>query len=266
MIDMEVWKSKQIEPGQSLETRIGPLLIRIRKSGDEIHIAAENSKASADSVKAEGFREVSEQEVVGLDWDRWVCGDEYNKVRLAPVMPNRPVVVRPELDVNIPSGRNALFFVGVPIWVSITAGNGEEVKLCEEPSVDLSNIWFGDPMSGELGYSLRSRARREIADIQIEPHRALCPVTIHNISTEQVKIERFCVHVEHLGVYAGKSRLWTNGVKISFKGEAEVSQVEYSEQSPEYEEVGNILSHPRVPIRTTLLKRSLGGFGLFAGS
>ncbi|UCF17103.1 MAG: hypothetical protein JSW59_06510, partial [Phycisphaerales bacterium] len=151
-------------------------------------------------------------------------------------------------------------------WVRITAGEGEEIELCEEPSVDLSNTWFGDPMSGELGYSLRSRARREISETRAEPHRALCPVTIRNTSPEQVKVERFCVHVAHLGVYPGESRLWTNGVQIAFRGEAEVSQVEYSEQPPGYEETGNVLSYPRTPVRTTLLKRSLGGFGLFGGA
>jgi hypothetical protein len=266
MIDVEVWKPCPIEQGQCLEAQIGPLLIRLRKSGDEIHIAAENNKDYQDSTKAEGFRVVSEQDAADLDWNRWVCGDQCNTVRLAPVMPDRPVVVRPELAVKIPSGRKALFFVGIPIWVRITAGEGGEIELCEEPSVDLSNIWFGDSMSGELGYSLRSRARRDISEIQAEPHRALCPVTIRNTSNEQVKIERFCVHVEHLTVYPGRSRLWTNGVQIAFRGEAEVSQLEYSEKPPAYEEVGNVLSPPRTLVRTTLLKRSLGGFGLFGAA
>jgi len=266
MIDMEVWKPHRIEQGQCLEAQIGPLLIRLRKSGDEIHIVTENNKNVGDSTKAEGFRVVSEDETAGLDWNHWVCGEECNMVRLAPGMPDRPVVVRPELAVNIPSGKKALFFVGIPIWVRITAGEAGEIELCSEPSVDLSNIWFGDSMSGELGYSLRSRARREISEIKTEPHRALCPVTIRNTSREQVKIERFCVHVEHLGVYSGTSRLWTNSVQIAFRGESEVSQLEYSENPPAYEEVGNVLSPPRTPVKATLLKRSLGGFGLFGGS
>ena len=266
MIDMEVWKPRRIEQGKCLETQIGALLIHLRKCGDEIHISAENNRDYQDPAKAEGFRVVSGQDVADLDWNHWICGDECNTIRLSPVMPDRPVVVRPELAVNIPSGKKALFFVGIPIWVRITAGEEGEIELCAEPSVDLSNIWFGDSMSGELGYSLRSRARREISEIQAEPHRALCPVTIRNTSHEQLKIERFCVHVEHLGVYPGKSRLWTNSVQIAFRGESEVSRLEYSEKPPAYEEVGNILSPPQTPVKATLLKRSLGGFGLFGGS
>ena len=99
----------------------------------------------------------------------------------------------------------------------------------------------------------------------MKPHRAVCPVTIRNASAEQVNVERLCVHVAHLGVYPGISRLWTNGVQIAFKGEAEVSHLEYSEKPPAYEEVGKILSHPRIPVKTRLLKKSFGGFGLFGG-
>ena len=266
MIDMEVWRPRQIKPGECLEAQLGPLQLWLRKCGDEIHIATQRKEYAENLTEAGGFRVVSEQEPTGLDWGRWVCGDECREVLLTPVMPDRPVVVRPELPVKIPSGGKALFFVGIPIWIRISALNGKESRLCEEPSIDLSNIWFGDPMSGYLCYSLRSRARREIADTQAQPHRAVCPVTIRNASAEQVNVERFCVHVAHLGVYPGTSRLWTNGVQIAFKGEAEVSQLEYSETPPAYEDIGEVLSRPRTPAKTALLKRSFGGFALFGGA
>ncbi|MHC4329284.1 MAG: DUF432 domain-containing protein [Planctomycetota bacterium] len=266
MIDMEVWKPHQIRPGECLEAQVGPALIWLRKSGDEIHIATKHHENAKSLTEPVAFRVVSELEPAGLDWSRWVCGNKCRKVLLTPVMPDRPIVVRPELPVKIPSGGTALFFVGIPIWIRITAVSAKEFKLAEEPSVDLSNIWFGDPMSGHLCYSLRSRARREIADTQAQPHRASCPVTIRNASAEQVSVERFCVHVAHLGIYGGTSRLWTNGVNIAFKGEAEVSQLEYSKTPPEYEDVGEVLSRPRIPVKTALLKRSFGGFGLFGGA
>jgi len=266
MVDMEVWKPHQIKPGECLEAQVGPVLIWLRKSGDEIHIATRHQEDDESLTKAGGLRVLSEQEPVGLDWSRWVCGDECSEVCLAPVMPDRPVVVRPELPVKIPSDGKALFFVGVPIWIRITAVNGKEFTLCEEPTIDLSNIWFGDPMSEHLCYSLRSRARREIADTQAQPHRASCPVSIRNASAEQVNVERFCVHGAHRGIYPGTSRLWTNGVKIAFKGEPEVSQLEYSKTPPECENVGEILSRPRTPVKASPLKRSFGGFGLFGGA
>jgi hypothetical protein len=91
-------------------------------------------------------------------------------------------------------------------------------------------------------------------------------VTIRNNSIGQVEIERFCVHVAHLSLYPGVSRLWTNGVKITFKGEAEISQLEYEEKPPTYEAIDKALSEPRMPVKKRLLKRSLGSFGLFGGA
>ena len=121
-------------------------------------------------------------------------------------------------------------------------------------------------MSGDLCYSLRTRARREISDSQVEPHRAICPVTIRNTAPMQVDIERFCVHVAHLSIYPGTSRLWAGGVQITFKGENETRQVEYSEKPPTYEEVDTALSEPRIPVKKRLLKKSLGSFGFLGGA
>lgn len=266
MIDMEIWEPHQIEQAQYLEGQVGPLQLWLRRSGDEIHIAVKHRRDSESQTKAFALRVAGERRPAGLDWSRWVCGDDCDRILLSPLTPDRPVVVRPELPVRIPPSHEALFFVGIPIWVQISTGNSDYTKLCEQPSVVLSNIWFGDPMSGDLCYSLRTRARRVISDSQAEPHRAVCPVKIRNAARGQVEIERFCVHVAHLSVYPGNSRLWTNGVQITFKGEDEVSQLEYSETPPAYEEVGNALSRPREPVKKRLFKKSLGGFGLFGGA
>jgi len=265
MMDMELWQPHQIEQDQCLEAQVGPLQLWLRRSGDEIRIATKHRRDIESLVKAVPLHPAAERKPAGLDWSRWVCGS-CDQLLLTPVTPDRPVVVRPEVPLKIPPGREALFFVGVPLWVRITAGDANKVQLCEVPSVTLSNIWFGDPMSGDLCYSLRTRARREFSDSKAEPHRAICPVTIRNAAPMQVDIERFCVHVAHLSIYPGTSRLWTGGVQITFKGEAETSPVEYSEKPPTYEEVDKTLSEPRAPVKKRLLIKSLGNFGYFGGA
>ena len=146
MNDIGLWEPHPIEQDQCLEAQVGPLQLWIRRSGDEIHIASKHRKASDSSTKAAALSVASERTPVGLDWGRWVCGDS-SRVLLVPTTPDRPVVVRPEVPLRIPPGKEALFFVGVPVWVRILAGDEEMIKLCEEPSVGLSGIWFGDPMS-----------------------------------------------------------------------------------------------------------------------
>ena len=264
MVDMEVWQSNRIEDGQCLEVQIGPLQLWLRRKGDELHIASERQTDLENLTKATPPKLLVGQEPDDLDWGRWVY-EKCNEVVLTPVTPDRPVVVRPEVPVRIPPGQQALFFVSIPLWIRISVGDGEKIQLCEKASVKLSNIWFGDPMSGELCYSLRRRARRDISDSQVVPHRAVCPVTIRNEAISQVEIERFCLHVEHLSVCLGASRLWTNGVQINFKGEDEISLLEYSKNPPTYEATEKVLSEPRIPVKKSLLKRSIGNLGLFSG-
>jgi hypothetical protein len=264
MVDMELWQPHRIEQDQCLEAQVGPLQLWLRRSGDEIRIATKQRRDPESRLKAVPLHPAAERKPAGLDWSRWVCGS-CEQVLLMPVTPHRPVVVRPEVPLKIPPGREALFFFGLPLWVRITVGDTKKVQLCEEPSVTVSNIWFGDPMSGDLCYSLRTRARRWLSDDQIEQHRAVCPVTICNAAPVQVDIERFCVHVAHLSIYPGISRLWTGGVQITFKGEDEISQVEYSENPPTYEEVDKVLSKPRLPVKKSIFKKSISSLGLFNG-
>ncbi|UCG55722.1 MAG: DUF432 domain-containing protein [Phycisphaerales bacterium] len=263
---MEVWKPTTIGVDKCLQSQIGPLQIRLRRSGDEIHIATERLADPDSLTEISAPVPVSEIEGEEMDWRRWVVGSDVSTVQLTPRMPARPVVVRPELPVSIPTGQEALFFVSIPICVGISASKSGKLQLCEVPTLVLSNTWFGDPMSGELCYALRSRARRQIADSEPRPNRAVCPVKIRNTAPAQLSVERFCVHVEHLRIYSGSRQLWTNEVNITFKGESEVSQVTYGQSPPSFEPVGQLLSEARTPLKKALLKRSLGGLSLFGGA
>lgn len=257
---MDIWKPFGVSPDQCYRTQIGPLRLRLRKAGDEIHIAVERLTDRGNSSVISAPEPVDDSGIDDQDWSRWVCDPDVDTLQLMPKTPDRPVVVRPALPVNLPPNQKAVFFVTMPIWVGIAVGQGKQVLLCEEPSLIVSNIWFGDPMSGDLCYSLRTRARRQIMDIQTDPHRAVCPVTIHNAATKGVEISRFCVRAEHLHIYLGQSRLWANGVSITFKGENEISQVSYAEESPDFEPIERVLSEPRIPMKKPILKRSIGGF------
>ena len=201
-----------------------------------------------------------------MDWSRWIIGENLGTVQLTPLTPNRALVVRPEVPLSIPTNKEALFFVSFPIWVRITIFTSKQLNLCEIPSIVLSNTWFGDPTYGELCYSLRSRARRQITDADPQPHRAICPVRIRNAALTQLDVQRFSVRVEHLRIYYGPKQLWTNEIGITFKGEGEVSQVNYVEASPNFEPVQEVLSKARTPLKKPILKRSLSNFGLFTGA
>ncbi len=263
---MDLWAAKKhLDSGRLYRAQIGPLVLWFRREHDEIHMAAERLTAEPVEDETTSFSCMNGPEQANLDWGRWVVGESCDQVLIFPVMPDWPVVVRPDVPVKIPKGQEALFFVSIPAWAKIVVEKPETIVLCEEPSVIRSNIWFGDFMTGELCYSLRSRARRKIADIEAKPHRVVCPVRIRNTTGLQFDVERFCVHVEYLNIFRGMTRLWTNEVLISFQGEDAASKIEYARKPPEYETVEGTISEARVPLKTTLLKKSLGTFRQLTG-
>ena len=263
---MDIWGAKKdLDSDRQYKAQIGPLILRFKRRADEIHIAVERLEDQAVESENVCFVPDDQDKEGGLDWQRWIVEDSCHEISVLPVMPDRPAVVRPEVPVKIPKDHEALFFVSVPVWVKIMAEQSKQVVLCQEPSLILSNIWFGDSMSGELCYSLRSRARRLVADAETKPHRAVCPVRIRNSTESLLDVERFCVHVEYLRIYRGTKRLWTNETRISFQGEDAASKIDYVKTAPEYEAVEGVLSEARTPTKKTLLKKSLGTFKLLTG-
>jgi hypothetical protein len=262
---LDIWNRSKIGKGQILRTQIGPLLLWFRKIEDEMHVAFERLPESDTIIDATGPEAVDGVEPEGLDWGRWIVGAETDIVQVLPIMPDRPVVVHPELPVKIPTGNKALFFVSIPVWVRVFAGENKPIELCEIPVLILSNTWFGDTMSGQLCYSLRSRARRQIQDSEPNPSRAVCPVKISNTSPSQLDIERLCVHVGHLKIYSGDKNLWTNEVTMTFRRDDQVGKIGYSSEKPAFEPIGKMLSEARAPVKETILKRGIGGLKLFSG-
>jgi len=260
---MDFWKPTPIEPEQCLGAQIGPLGLWLKRTGDELLIAVK--RTPEEESEPESIPLCVAAEVEDLDWGRWIVGEETDVVQLIPVMPDRPVVVRPEAPVKIPTGREALFLVSIPAWVRVTAGESAGMTLCEEPPVVLSNIWFGDPMSGELCYSLRTRARRAVDEAEVKTDCATSPVSVRNTSGRQLDVERLWVHVESLRIYGGSRRLWTNEVRIDYRGEDQNSRIEYAQKPPEFAEDPELLSEPRTPVKSRLLKKTLGTFKFFTG-
>lgn len=263
---MDNWGvKKSLDSGKQYCARIGPLMLWFKCHFDEIQIAADYTEPDIDAIEGTTFSIVNESKNESLKWKRWIVGEKNNSISILPAMPDRPVVVRPDVPVKIPEGKEALFFVSIPIWVKIIVNNAEETTLCKEPSSMLSNIWFGDPMSGELCYSLRTAARRQVIDTNPKPHSAVCPVRIRNTTNSQLDVDRFCIHVDYLNIYRGAERLWTNEVCINFRGEDTVSKIDYIQEDPDYEKVDEMICKAARPWGTALLEKGLKTFKVLTG-
>ncbi len=253
---MLLWDSHKIEVKKDYHWKIGSLDLWVRKADDEWLIAYAQVCEDLDSKKSIIAKPQKKPEDIG--WNRFVIDDTSRIVQLVPVLQDRAIVVGSEIPVKILPGNKALFFMSVPIWVRVYVGENKKVMLTEIPTIVLSNTWFGDPMTGELGYTLKTTARRSMGELRISPQRAVCPVRVKNDTQSQLDFQRLSVHVEHLRVYRGSKRLWTNEVHIDFFGDDLPSRIDFSDKMPDFEEGCMLLSEERTPVDKSLLKKSVG--------
>jgi hypothetical protein len=252
----DLWTAASIPPDTLHEARVGPLGIRLKYSGDEIHAAFEHGVETDPPGELFALRPAGGEASAGGEWRRWVVGGEVKEVRLLPVMPDRAVVVRPETHVEILEGREAVFYVSIPVWVRVQIVSPGESTVCEEPILILSNTWFGEPVAGELCYSLQTRARRSFDGSETRPHRAVCPVRVTNVSNGPLNFERLCIRAQHLKVFGGKGGLWTNAVRVRYRGEEHGSQVDYDPGPPDKGLASDLLAEEREPMTRSVFRRS----------
>lgn len=198
------WKPTTLAPGQSLAWTLGNATFHIRHTDHEWQVARQATGEPDDAIV----------------WKRWATDNDDHTVEPVPVMPDRPVIVRPEAPIHLAPGHSALFYVSIPLWFRLTAGANRGVTLCDEPSVILSSIWYGEPTGGQLCYSLRTRARRDDAgDASGQPHRAVCKVTMRNDAADAIEFVRLSLPAQHLNIYMAPGHPWTDEVSVSFESD-----------------------------------------------
>ena len=198
-------------------------------------------------------------------WTRYVTVAD-DKVETIPALPDRPVVVRPAVPIVILPGRWGTFFFRVPLWVRfVSRGGGRLATMEEVPSRQMTSTWFGDIATGELCYSIEAPLERRLEDLRMSDAFAASEVTVRNNSRERLRFERICVHVEHMRLYEGSDRLWTNELRVSFRGADQVSQLAFLPHPPAGAGEARPVTEPRVPPETGLLKRSFALIREIAG-
>ncbi len=250
----ELWKQRDLDPKMCLRYDIGPLTIWIRYADHDWYVGdhLRNDGVRLYRVGTETLSEIPDM----VQWRRWTSAKELLNVRVSPLLPDRPLVVKPDSEIKIPAGRRALFFVSIPLWFRVSVGYPQEITLTEVPSAVLSNSWFGSVTSGELCYSLMTRATRDVDVSEVLLHRATCPVHIHNNTPNELDLLRLSVHGEFLRLYEGQNRLYTNNVKVTFRGEEQLSQIELAKTAPDIEPGCTLIQQARAPSEPSFMKRT----------
>lgn len=252
------WGPVEIEKVECRLWQYGGLNVWVRLAGDEWYVAMEAGIERENQLEIVSGETVAAPE--GAQWERWLGKGVERIVRLSPLMPDRAVVVRPEMPLHIAYGQQEMFFVIIPLWIRVAAGKSKPITLCERPSQILSNTWFGDPTRGELCYSLNTSARIIIEESGSKLLTAVCPVSISNKHKEPLNFERLCVRTEHLSIYESAKGLITNEVRVTYQGEEQMSRIKYGKKPPSMASGGRKVAEPRKPVENNLIRKSFSTF------
>ncbi len=257
-----VWKPVEFRPGEGRRWAIENIDIYIKKEGTSWFVCTEKQAERYETWKiAETCKKPRD-----CSWVRYI-GDSENTIQLIPVVPDKPLILFPDVAAKLLPEKSARFAVEIPLWIRIRSISGKnDILLCEIPVREFSWRWFGDPLEGELCYSLTVPFVEEPGPREENELNAVCFITIHNNSLLQLDLQKFLLHAEYLFLFEADSRLWTDEVAYHFRGPEQSSQIGFSKRAPKEAARANLISRPRIPTARSIIKRSFDMLKSVTGS
>ncbi len=227
-----IWDGLEIAQRECVLWRFPARELYVERIDNEWHILALGGNGSECSAVRTFIERAGKP--ASSAW-RHVLNREGSHVQPVPVLPDRPVVARPDRSLTLLPGESSLFFLEIPVWFRLCLAGEKQTRIFEEPIVVLSNTWFGDPVNGELCYALATRLHQGMESVVPLPYRALCPLFIVNESETDLVFDKICLHAENLSVFKGETRLWTNRLNVIFKGSEQTTQIQILSTPPDFE-------------------------------
>lgn len=259
-----VFHTRTLPPESGGRWMLGDLTVYLRRTGHDWLLASERNGGTDQDWRYENCEGV---DYSAFTWKRWAFHQEDEEVALRPVLPDRPLVVRPQSPLTLAPKNEVLFFVSIPMWIQISLGRKNPLVIESIPTTVLSNTWFGLPTEGELCYALKSGASRTLAQSNPALNRMICPLLLRNVSPEPLPVTKLSLPTAFFSVYRGKTRFWTNEMVLSYHGHNRFGGVHPGIQAPTHEPILETLSPPRENFKEGLVRRTfgglMGGFGLF---
>jgi hypothetical protein len=253
--DRGFWAPVTLPPGARRGWRAGALRLWVERSRHAWHVATARDTSAAGASGPLEFTAAGEPPA-DAQRQTWVAAAAADSVRLEPALPPRPIVVLPPQPTAVLPGGSLLCFIPVPVWLRIRLGSEAGETLGEEAAEVLSSSWLGDPVEGELCYSLRAGLERDAGRLPPDGHRVICPLRIRNEGTTTLRLDRFCLRVPHLDIFLGASRLWANTGAVVWHGEEIVAQFHFEDGPPSFEPGCQRLAAAREKPLTGVLARA----------
>ncbi len=252
-----LWAQQECLEGRVYACSVGQVRIWLMRNSQGWQVASRHEAGTEFVVLHEAPSAAEPPE-----WQRFVTPSSDSKLRLIPVLPDRPVMSHPEARIEIAPRHKGLFFVTIPVWVRLAvvgADGRKEVPICEVPTRVLSKTWFGHPAEeGEIGYALATRARQSLSELTDVAGRAICPVLVENGTPEKLAFSQFQLSVRHMSVYeTDDGKLWTNECKLGYAGGLLSAALTFGRGAPEQAQRARLVSGPREAPTSGLTARSI---------
>ncbi len=177
-----------------------------------------------------------------------------NTLIIAPALPVKPLVFK-GTGLNVLPNQKLTFFLKIPLAFQIYFAKIQAENLLSEITYKrLSDTWFGERDSGEPAFALGSEYFLDINEINITDLEAICPVVVHNSSSEILNVQRLIIRDENVTLYKNGDKIVTSVVNVEFKGNNIASEVDYNYSKLYNGEKQEILAKPRNTSGKNLLK------------
>ena len=254
-----LWVRQDCEIGQLYTCAVAQLRLWVMRNsqGWQVAVRHEAEAAFEPLHLTQVFPEQTE-------WHRYVTPSSASVVCLVPVLPDRPVVTRPEARIEIAPQHKGRFFVTIPVWLRIEiemhAGH-RPMTLGEFPTRILSKTWFGHPAeAGEICYALTTRARQDLENLTDIEGRAICPILLDNATRETLSFAQLLLSVRHMSVYQTEDgKLWTNECRLGYTGSIFPASLAFGHTAPEQAHGSKLISEPRQAPTSGLTAKAIAG-------
>jgi len=253
------WGKFELEEGELGHWCVGPLELWIRRANQDWRYGSKRSENPVENrlqVDVPWNSRGSER-ALPEEEARFGVAKTGSTIELAPLLADRPVVARPAVPFFVPPGEKVDVFLSTPLWVQLRVGKS---ALAEVPCFRPSDTWFGSNTRGELSYSSRTHLRRNLANVEHRPHRAISCLSIENNAKENLALERLSLPVPQLSIFASPTgSLWTEHVSVRNEEDGDLSEVSLGKGPPREAGNGKLIAPPRSPLGRSFGSLIFGG-------
>lgn len=209
------WGEFRFETGESRCWRLAGLDLRVTRSDREWQIESFRSPLQHEDEQPWEVLSPAPLPLENAVPGRHLFNRTSPLLRILPAAADRSVVIKPVNPLYIPGGQSAVLYVSTPLWVQVRTEK-EPFPLLDEPVIRPSDTWFGlSPAQGRLCYGTKVSGRTDLGQLPVRAFRAVTPVSIRNDAPDPMPVERLCMPMPLLDLYAATDgRLWTPGLLV----------------------------------------------------